>query len=256
VHERARAVQRAQHHAQDVVVRERVGAGQLIARIGSDARVPADLRSPYFNTSGSNQWNRSLERADDPNIRRQVFTAMYIYELPFGKGKYLLNHSPWLVEKVVSGWQISGITTFLTGPRTSVSYSGTDPAGTNQWNGRPDAIGDGTIPGSVRAMIENHQPIFSKSAFAVPAGYRGYYGNSARDILTQPGQMTWNMTAGKGFYMFNEKARFQLRGEFFNAFNHPNFGGANTNITSSSFGLVTSIASTARTVQLTGRFDF
>jgi hypothetical protein len=219
------------------------------------ALTDGDLRGPIFNSSGSNQWNRRLERADDSNIRRQVLTVVYIYELPFGKGKYLLNNPPWLVDKLVSGWQVSGITTFLTGPRTSVSYSGVDAANTNQWSGRPDAIGDGTVAGSVRNLIENHSPIFNKAAFLKPAQGRGYYGNSARNILTNPGTMSWNMTAAKGFYLFSDRARFQLRGEFFNAFNHPNFNGPNTNITSSSFGLVTSVGN-ARTIQLTGRFDF
>ena len=97
-----------------------------------------------------NQWNRSLERSDDPNIRRQVLVFSYIYELPVGKGQALLTNASPFLNKVVSGWQVAGITTMLTGPRTSAWFSGVDPANTNQFGGRPDRVGDGNLSGSMR----------------------------------------------------------------------------------------------------------
>ena len=149
------------------------------------ALTDANLRD-YAAGFDQNQWTRALERGDDPNIRRQVLVFSYIYELPVGRGQALLaNASPFL-NQIVSGWQVAGITTMLTGPRISPSFSGVDPANTNQFGGRPDRVGDGNLSGSMRDRIETHQPIFDQSAFVVPESGRGYYGNSARSILTVP----------------------------------------------------------------------
>ena len=214
----------------------------------------ADLRN-YATGFDQNQYNRRLERGDDPNIRRQILVFSYIYELPFGKGRPLLTNASPFLNQVVSGWQVAGITTMATGPRISASFSGVDPANTNQFGGRPDRVGDGNLSGSMRDLIENHQAIFDQSAFVVPAAGRGYYGNSARNVLTGPGRIVWNLAASKNFYFFEDRARVQIRCELFNAFNHPNFWSPNTDITSSGFGLVTG-ADSGRRVQLTGRFDF
>jgi hypothetical protein len=142
-----------------------------------------------------------------------------------------------------------------TGPFRSASFSGVDPANTNQFSGRPDRIGDGNVGGSLTDLIESHQPIFDRSAFIVPAAGRGYYGNSARSVLVGPGSVTWNLVTAKNVYLFAERARAQLRCELYNAFNHPNFNAPSTNISSSSFGLVTGAAS-GRRVQISARFDF
>ena len=244
------------YHGLAIKADRRVGRGITfnVNYTWAKALTDADLRN-YATGFDQNQWNRRLERGDDPNIRRQVLVFSYIYELPFGKGRPLLTNASGFLNQVVSGWQVAGITTMLTGPRISASFSGVDPANTNQFGGRPDRVGDGNLSGSMRDLIENHSPIFDESAFVVPASGRGYYGNSARNVLTGPGTKTWNLAAAKNFYLFGERSRLQIRCELFNAFNHPNFGTPNTDITSGGFGLVTG-ANTGRRVQLTGRFDF
>ena len=47
-----------------------------------------------------------------------------------------------------------------------------------------------------------------------------------------------------------EKWRLQFRADALNAFNHPRFGGPTTNVTSGSFGIVTSQSNAPRQVQL------
>ncbi|MBO0910338.1 MAG: TonB-dependent receptor, partial [Acidobacteria bacterium] len=46
---------------------------------------------------------------------RHRFVASYIYELPFGHGKPLLGSAGGVLEKVIGGWQVAGITTVSSG---------------------------------------------------------------------------------------------------------------------------------------------
>ncbi|MDP3000970.1 MAG: hypothetical protein Q8N47_26045 [Bryobacterales bacterium] len=53
-----------------------------------------------------------------------------------------------------------------------------------------------------------------------------------------------------------ERLNGQLRAEFFNVLNHPNFGGPNTTPTSAAFGRVTSMTGTSRILQLALRIGW
>ena len=212
-----------------------------------------NLRS-YNPVPQQNQYELQLERADDPNIRRQQLRFSFVYELPVGRGKAFLGGAPGVVDQIVGGWQLSGITTMYSGARLSPSFSGTDPANTNQFSGRPDRVGNGSIDYS-GVTIKNHQPIFDIADFAQPASGRGYYGNSARYILTGPDQITWNSVLSKNFYLLHERARLQMRLEAFNALNRSNFANPSTNINSGAFGVVT-YAGAARSLLLGMRLDY
>ena len=163
---------------------------------------------------------------------------------------------PRALDSVIGGWQLAGITTLLTGARLSPAYSNADPANTNQFSGRPDRIGDGNYDsGEMRSSIKSGQPIFNVTDFRLPATGRGFYGNSARYILTGPGTATWNMGIHKNWRVFGERAQVQFRWEMHNAFNRANFNNPDLNIQSGSFGLVTS-AGSGRAMLFGARLDF
>jgi hypothetical protein len=203
-----------------------------------------------------NQYQRFLERADEARHRRQQLRFSYVYELPIGRGKPILSDLRGVANHVIGGWQVSGITTMLTGRRRSPSFSGTDPANTNQFGGRPDRLANGNFDsGGMRDRILADQPIFDKNAFVRPETGRGFYGNSARNILTGPGEVVWNTVVAKNFDFWQERARFQFRWEMFNGFNRANFNFPNRNVQSGSFGLVTS-AGSSRTMLFGLRLDY
>ena len=203
------------------------------------ALTDAELRSLSAGAQ-QNQYARYLERADDPNIRRHQLRFSYTYELPFGRGKMFLSKLP--KERVFRAAGSSRASPRCRPARASAQRS---PAPI-----RPTPIRSGT-PGPDRRrqlrlrdmhdQIKAHQAIFDKSLSRVPAAGRGLYGNAARNILTGPGKMIWNTVMAKNL-LLDERTRFQFRWEAFNAFNHANFNDPNTNISSSSFGLVTSAA--------------
>jgi hypothetical protein len=58
-------------------------------------------------------------------------------------------------------------------------------------------------------------------------------------------------------FQLHESLNFEIRGEFFNLFNTPNFGGPNTSLGSASYGIVTlTQANDPRLTQLTARLNF
>lgn len=203
-----------------------------------------------------NQYDRFLERADDPALRRQQLRFSYVLDIPLGRGQRFGSGISRALDHVIGGWQLAGITTLLTGARLSPAYSNADPAFTNQFSGRPDRIGDGNFDsGEMRDSIKSREPIFDRSAFVLPATGRGFYGNSARSILTGPGQMIWNAGLHKNWKLANERAVMQFRWEMFNAFNRPNFNNPTTNIQAGDFGLVTT-AGSGRSMLFGLRLDF
>jgi hypothetical protein len=196
----------------------------------------------------------------------QVLTVNYSYLLPFGKGKTFLGGAGNLVDKIVSGWQISGISTFQTGQPFSVTYS---------------ALGSYTLNNVVyknlvsgRASLVPGQPLypshktkaewFNPAAFTAPTNAAGIpggaYGNSGYDMLRGPGFQDWDMNLEKNI-VFAGRYKVQLRADSFNIFNHPNLGTPNASISnSSSVGTITSISSTPsyeqRTVEFAAKFSF
>jgi len=200
-----------------------------------------------------NQYDRALERAVDPNVRKHQLRFSYIYELPFGRGQKLLGDPPRVANALLGGWQLNGITTMYSGAFVSPSFSGVDPANTNQFGGRPDRIADGNI-GDLRDRIKAGLSMWDRAAFVTPAAGRGSYGNSGRFVLVGPGTHLWNVGLSKNF-MLTEKARLQFRWEVFNAFNHANFGNGATNITAGNFGL-TGGGGDARNMLFGARIDF
>lgn len=74
------------------------------------------------------------------------------------------------------------------------------------------------------------------------------YGTAGRGTVYGPGLRNWDFTLAKNFQMA-EQTRLQFRGEFFNAFNQVNLDAPNTNVSSGTFGVITS-ALPGRSIQL------
>ena len=209
-------------------------------------------------------------------ITPQVLIVNYSYELPFGHNKQFLASSSNLVDKVVSGWQFTGISTFQTGQPFSVTYAASGTTGLV--SGRADRV-----PGvALYPANKTKAQWFNTAAFQVPQCYNAngtgpctgpgaiytpggpttyaLYGNSSYDLLRGPRFQDWDLNLEKNT-TFHERYKLQLRADSFNIFNHPNFGTPNAAINNkSSFGTVTSIASTPtyeqRTVEFAAKFSF
>lgn len=186
--------------------------------------------------------NIKAERGNSITDMRHRLTVSYLYELPFGKGKALLNHGG-IANAVFGGWQTNGILVVQSGlPFSPVLQTST----TNGTGSRPDVVGPISYPGTRLRW-------FDASAFGTPAPFT--YGNAGRNILFGPGRWNWDMSLFKNF-VIKEQTRFELRAEAFNIFNHPQFGQPNANIGNAQVGQITSTVGNPRQLQMALRFQF
>jgi hypothetical protein len=79
-------------------------------------------------------------------------------------------------------------------------------------------------------------------------------GTLGRNALRGPGFWNVDLAIAKNLAL-TEGLRLQIRADMFNAFNHTNFSGINTNIVNASFGMFTSTRG-ARGMQVNARLTF
>jgi hypothetical protein len=92
---------------------------------------------------------------------------------------------------------------------------------------------------------------FSTSSFAQAIGH---FGSEGSNSMIGPGLQDWDMAAIKNVRFF-ERYSLQLRGEFFNAFNHTNWNAVDTSMGDAAFGQVTS-THVPRRVQIGAKINF
>jgi hypothetical protein len=127
---------------------------------------------------------------------------------------YLL---PFRGNQLVTGWQASLIASLRTGQPYTV-LTGFDRASIGgAATSRPNlASGRDTNP--ILGTVERW---YDPTAFALQAP--GTFGNLARNTLTGPGLVSFDLSLAKTFKIV-EKLNAQFRAEAFNLANHPNFG--------------------------------
>jgi hypothetical protein len=179
----------------------------------------------------------------------QIFMANYIYDLPFFRGQHGVEG------KLLGGWELSGITEFISGQSFNVlqPWDPFDPnaenAGIGLGSTRPDQVGPVHMTKSVNQW-------FSTGSFARA---NDHFGTEGSGSMLGPGIQEWDLAAIKNV-TFAERYRFQLRGEFFNAFNHTNWngaaaGGIDTSLADGAFGSILSDVNPRR-IQLGAKFYF
>jgi hypothetical protein len=196
-------------HALDIASNADLGAQN-----GGDFR---DFRNP------SQEYGNS-----DFDIRHR-FVFSYLYELPIGHGKRMMGDASGVLNQIVGGWQVGGITSVSSGNWFTIL----DDNGVANSDGqqRPDLIGD------PRGQHCEPNTFFNTCAFADPPS--GSFGNVSRNSVQGPGYQIWDFSVFKTFPI-TERAKLEFRAEFFNVFNHPNLqfakSGPQNSINTTTFG--------------------
>lgn len=160
----------------------------------------------------------------------------FLWDLPIGAGRTFGSGIPAVAEKLVGGWSLSSLVVLNTGhpftPLISFNNSRSGVRGASATNAdRPNAR-----PGySGNPVIGDPDQWYDPNAFELPKP-AGFFGNLGRNTLIGPGLSNLDLSLLKDFPV-REGVRLQLRFEFFNAFNHPNFDlpGNSQGLTSASY---------------------
>jgi hypothetical protein len=205
-----------------------------------------DNASGTYGLEGGIPWsdplNGSFDRGRCLFDRPHVLRMSGVYALPFRQNR------------LVAGWQMSGGLLVQSGSPWNVII-GFDQSGNTVGNQRPNVVmpADQIVTGDINRWA-------NAAAFALPAP--GTFGNLQRDLLPGPGIVNLDWSVSKETAL-KEQVRLQFRAEFFNIFNHANFGLPNPNaflqvptntnplggVPNPTFGKVTTTTTSSRQIQ-------
>ncbi len=219
--------------------------------------------------------------------RPQRLIVAYSYDLPYKNTHGFTGH-------VLGGWTISGVTTIQdglpftvtdsTGGRIYYGIAGTpfggggvraelNPASTGNCNsfGVCQVIGGSTAGSNYARVVSglnggngwiNHSaytttPCIGGTIAGDCAGSGGAsgFGNSGVGEIMGPGQDNWDISLIKNTKI-SESTSLELRAEFYNIWNHPQFNGPVNDVSNSFFGGIFSSAVPPRIMQFAAKFYF
>ena len=222
------------------------------------------LSAPYFPLPNWRQLDWALSQINLDNS----FIASVIYDLPFGKGKAVGSGWNDTTNTLLGNWQVtliqhvsSGFPVPLIDSNNQSGVYFQNGGNGNNWN-RPNQVsGCGTYNA-------NHGQLqwINPACFTVPAS--GELGNALRVPVVGPDFVNTDFSVIKQFALPWRETGLNFRAEFFNLFNHPQFGmpvndialataNASGGITSANgFGSVNSTVNNPRLVQLALKLSF
>jgi hypothetical protein len=196
----------------------------------------------FGGVRGYNQFQPSLNYGDAAFDTRQRLVFAPIYTVP--KLKAGSAFQP--INLALSGWEISGISTFATGQPFDIAYGGT--SSNSMWCSyytsyyacpdEPDQLGGLTRTNPRTRVVTSSGTIAATSWFAntlttsfAPAAL-GTFGNTHRDEYHGPGINNTDMVLAKNFALSSDGVRrLQLRMTSGNVFNHTQFGNPSSQVT-------------------------
>jgi hypothetical protein len=229
-----------------------VGVSYTFAKLLTDAAEDLFGATPISGVV-QNPYDRRALRTPSPNIVPHSLVVNFLAELPFGKGKRYLNDSG-LKDRIFGGWQVSGVLRYRNGPLLVPFIAGQardflDLVGFGG-NLRPNITGEPfytdipaggtayqylnqgafTAPTPYQFVAGTGNPLFTAADIGSPA-YAAYYADPNRFFGNAA--PTYSDLRGQNFYTedFNilkrtritETTSFEIRVDFFNAFNRGRF---------------------------------
>ncbi len=208
----------------------------------SASSTPFDINDRYLNYSWSDF------------DRRHVLQAMYVAELPFGRGKRFGSDMPKVLDFIIGGWQLAGTFLWASG-RPFTVYSGLNTfSNVNQSLANCEGC-----PRDLGGLVERNGTWywFSEDAegqFTQPDP--GELGETERNYFIAPRTFQTDASLSKRF-KFTESMSFELRVDAKNLTNNASFGLPTATANSSIFGRIrTSVTSFSRRIQVSGKFNF
>ena len=218
----------------------------------------SELSAPYFPLPN---W-QNLDWAPSQIDLHNNFTASVIYDLPFGRGKRFGSDWNNMTESLLGGWQLTLIEKITSGfafpliDSANGNFSGPGVSGVsfntggngNNFN-RPDQVA-GCNPYANQTKTQYINPACFVHAPAMELG------DANRVPVYGPDFVNTDFSVIKQFKLPWENMGLNFRAEFFNLFNHAQFGQPLSDINGSGFGAVNSTVNNPRLVQLGLKLTF
>jgi hypothetical protein len=230
-------------------------------------QVKADRRfAGGLTIFGFATWSKSFTMVTDqyPGARLMqldaqpaaTFSISWAWELPFGKGKAVLNGNSRVTNAIVSGWKLNGFLKYNSGLPLSITGAGAGSLAAVGYTQRGNAVAGvspygTTTPGDFDPATSKY---LNSAAFTTSTGFN--FGNLAPNLSWVRG--FWGkqeaLTLGRSFKM-KERVTLDFSLDATNPFNFVRWSDASTNLLSPAFGKVTA-TSPGRTMQVNGALRF
>lgn len=224
----------AVYHGFQASLMRRAGKGLYFQGNYTFGHVIDDVQDQdIFASEPQDNNNIRAERGNGSGDVRHNFTYSVLYDLPIGKGHTLLGNAPAPVQMLASGWQVNSLGIVRSGVAFNVTMNDNTYGNDDYTNQRPDLIS-----GSKQyATNKGANGWLNASAWSLPAS--GTYGNSPRNGWYGPSLKQFDASLIKKTKL-SESRDLEFHAEFFNLFNHPNFGQPYSTWSSgsSSFGVI------------------
>lgn len=234
------------YHSGQITIERKAGDVTLLA---SYTLAKAIDNSSAFNDLVNFQNPRLSRGLSDTDVHHN-FVASYIWAIPFDRA------FGGLPKRLTEGWQLQGITRFATGFPIQMQQSGEDIslAGSASTD-MPDLVGPVQTV-NPRKVNANCLTSSGAGCYFLPQAFAhnttlGTFGTANRRFFHGPGINNFDIGMTKRIPITEAKA-FEIRGEFFNIFNHAQFINPSGDI-DGNFGIVTS-ARDPRIGQLSAKF--
>jgi len=160
-----------------------------------------------------------------------------------------------VADKAVSGWGLDGVTTFQRGFPLKIGYAGSTPL--EQANLGVSNVRPSVVAGCKKTGPRTTSEWFNTACFTAPPDWG--FGTESRvdSTLRAPGINNFDFAIFKRTN-FAERYGLEFRTEFFNLFNHPQFGFPSQNLGSADFGTISSTvpSTNPRLIQFALKFVF
>ena len=175
------------------------------------------------------------------------FVGSYNWAVPFDRAFSSLP------KRLTQGWSVNGITRFSTGFPIQIGQGNGDISLTGSNSDEPNLVGPIVTEDPRKLDANGQNRYFLASAFEANT-ILGTFGTANHRFFHGPGIINTDLGVSKRIPI-TESMAFEIRGEFFNIFNHAQFSNPSGNISSSNFGVVTS-ARDPRIGQVSAKFFF
>ena len=262
------------YHAATVTIRERLGERLLLdfnytLSHSLDDASGLQTSGGYSTAFILNPIRQHDNYANSDYDVRHLINMNGVWQLPLGRGRWLLHDSNKVVNGILGGWQLSGIFRWNSGLPIFSPYDAATWA--TNWNAQSSGVRVSSVETCATRGGANAPKLFCDPTTAYRSFRNAKPGETGdRNVLRLPGYVNLDLGLGKTFSMpWSENHKLQIRWETFNVTNTQRLGTIDSSRTG--FGLVvdpagatpptnwsnfTAIQGSPRVMQFGFRYDF